>query len=71
MWLGGKSAGSVPPRAEGAEPKGIEVDLPQGPSWLLIRVSAVGKTGPPKLVSTFATSKPLSFSAGEASLPTQ
>ena len=65
-WLDGKPvklAGS-----NGAGPFSSQVDLPEGPSTLLIRVPAAKSGSAVPLVTTIVAPRPVGFSAGESGL---
>jgi putative heme-binding domain-containing protein len=73
VWLNGKPLGSLSSEASATEPRSVDVDLPQGSSWILVRITGEGgaNPAPARIVSTFVSSRPISFATGEGGTPSK
>ena len=66
VWLNGKPLGLSGKSDNKNEPRGAGVELPEGPSNLLIRLSSSAKSSAPAfLVTTVVADSPVGFSAAE------
>lgn len=69
VWLNGNPVISSSPTQLMSEPREVEVTLPKGTSYLLVRITGGGRpVGLATLVTTFIAAQPVSFDGGEGSL---